>query len=147
MSASANVSTQLMPAVPAQLQSRIVSGMRWTLWLSILAAPFSYGTTVLLARAGPEVIGTFGLLSVYIGFVTSLLYLGGDAVVFHFVPKLAQDSKWSFLLSYSLIIALAAVPWLAAAMFRPGILHYVFGGKGGHAFDLIMLYLWPVGLG
>ena len=60
---------EAMAAVPAYQRERIISGMRWTLWLSVLAAPFSYGTTIILARAGPEVVGTYGLLLLYITIV------------------------------------------------------------------------------
>ena len=40
----------------------IGTGMRWTLWLSLLALPFGYATSFLLARIGPEALGAFGVL-------------------------------------------------------------------------------------
>src|SRR5437879_4141786 len=108
-----------MAAVPAHQRERIISGMRWTLWLSVLSAPFGYATTILLARTGPEVIGPYGLLIVYIGMVSTLFYLGGDAVVIKFMPELEPEKRFAFLISYFSVIMAALVPWLAAAALWP----------------------------
>jgi O-antigen/teichoic acid export membrane protein len=133
-----------MAAVPASLSVRIVSGMRWTLWLSVLSAPFSYGTSVILARVGPEVIGTYGLLMLYVAIVSCLFYLGGDAVVIKFVPELQAGKRLAFLLSYFLVIIAALVPWLVLATLWPGVLHWVFGARSGRSVQLWALYLSPV---
>ena len=132
-----------MPAVPAHLQSRIVSGMRWTLWLSVFAAPFSYGTAVLLARVGPQVIGTFGLLAVYTGVVTCLFYLGGDAVSIKFIPQLSHDRRASFLASYFVILLLGLIPWLTLAGLWPQALRYLFGEQD-LSFRFLLLCLSPL---
>ena len=76
----------MLDSLDPRLRGKIMVGMRWTLWLSVISIPFSYAITILLARCGPEVIGTYGLLTVYIGVVASLLYLGGDTVIIKFVP-------------------------------------------------------------
>ena len=55
----------------------IAAGIRWTLWLSLLALPCSYATNVLLARIGPEALGTFGVLNVYIGIVSGFFSSAG----------------------------------------------------------------------
>jgi len=140
----ANPTMELMPEAPPRLRELIVSGMRWTFWLSLVAAPLGYGTSVLLARTGPEVIGTYGLLMVYIGVVSSLFYFGGDAVVIKFVPELEPEQRLAFLGSYFLVITAALIPWLAAASFRPRELHYLFGRPAGQRFELIVLYLSPI---
>jgi O-antigen/teichoic acid export membrane protein len=129
---------------PAHLRGRIVAGMRWTLWLSVLAAPFSYGTTMLLARAGPEVIGTYGLLMVYIGVVSSLFYLGGDPVPIKFIPDLSRDQQWPFLASYFVILLATLIPWLGLAAAWPHSLHFVFGNQGSSSFPFLALCLSPI---
>ena len=144
MATSNSTTLEMMAAVPEHLRGRIVSGMRWTLWLSVLAAPFGYATTVLLARTGPEVIGTYGLLMVYIGVVSSLFYLGGDTVVIKFVPELAPEKRLSFLASYFLVVVGALVPWLAAAALWPAKLHYLLGERAGVPFQVLILYLSPI---
>src|SRR5258708_7775588 len=125
---------QVMAGVPPEVRGRIVSGMRWTFWLSALAVPFSYGTSILLARTGPEVIGTYGLLMVYIGIVASLFYFGGDAVVIKFVPALEREKRFPFLFTYSLIVLGFVVVAIAIAAAWPRGLHYLFGDAGGARF-------------
>jgi O-antigen/teichoic acid export membrane protein len=134
----------MMAAVSPSERERIVSGMRWTVWLSVLATPFGYGTTVLLARVGPEVLGMYGLLMVYIGVVSSLLYFGGDAVAIQFVPGLQVDKRLPFLASYFVVACACLVPWLAVATVRPRWLHYIFGEQSGATFQLLTLYMAPI---
>src|SRR5579875_34190 len=82
------------------MPARITSGMRWSLWMSLLALPCSYITNILLARIGPEALGTFGVLNVYIGLVFVVFFLGGCAVPMKFVPELDSHRRSSFLVSY-----------------------------------------------
>jgi len=143
MAINSGTSVEMMADVPTHLRGRIVSGMRWTLWLSVLAAPFSYGTTILLARAGPQVIGTYGLLMVYIGVVACLFYLGGDAVSIKFIPELSGEQRGPFLASYFLILLVSLIPWLVLARWWPRGLHYLFGGQGS-SFPFLILCLSPI---
>lgn len=133
-----------MAGVPPDIRGRIHSGMRWTVWLSVLAVPFSYGSSVLLARTGPETIGAFGILTVYIGLVSSVLYLGGDAVAFKFLPEMDREKRLSFLFSYFLVICGSLAPWLALAVLFPRELHYLFGRNPGKGFLLLVLCLAPL---
>lgn len=135
---------ELLSKAPAHLRGRIVAGMRWTLWLSIPAVPFSFGTTILLARAGPQVIGTYGLLMVYIGVVSSLFYLGGDAVSIKFIPELSGEQRGPFLASYLLILLASLIPWLVLATSWPRGLHYLFGEQGSSSFPFLVLCLSPI---
>jgi len=86
----------LLSETPVDLRRRIVSGMRWTLWLSVLSVPFSYGTTILLARSGPQVLGTYGLLMVYIGLVASLFYLGRRRSLHQVHPRTQWRAERAF---------------------------------------------------
>jgi hypothetical protein len=99
--------------VPAHQRQQILSGMRWTVWLAALSLPICYGTTALLARTGPEVIGTYGLLQVYIGVVTGILYLGNETVLVKLVPGIEPIERPIFLAAYFLIACLALLPLLA----------------------------------
>jgi len=144
MTEKAEAGIEILGQVPAYQRDRIMSGMRWTVWLSALALPLSYGTTILLARTSPEAIGTYGLLMVYIAVIQSLFYLGGDAVVFKFLPETEESRRLSFLASYFLVICLAALPWLLAATLWPKKLHYLLGEQGGASFQLLILFLFPI---
>src|SRR3984893_10785585 len=131
------VALESLKDVPDHQRRRIVAGMRWTVWLSAASIPFGYGTTILLARTSPEAIGTYGLLSVYIGAVLGLFYLGGDAVAIKFIPELDPEDRLSFLGSYFLIVCLAVLPWLAAAAVWPQKLHYVLGEQASESFEML----------
>jgi O-antigen/teichoic acid export membrane protein len=133
-----------MAAVPVELRERIVSGMRWMLWLSVLSVPFSYGISVVLARIGPEALGTYGLLGVYIGLVATLFYFGGNSAVIKFIPELTPEERVSFFLTYLLVICVALIPWLAVAGVWPGTLRYLFGERSGAPFQVLILCLSPI---
>ncbi|MGH9740038.1 MAG: lipopolysaccharide biosynthesis protein [Candidatus Acidiferrales bacterium] len=130
--------------VPAAQRDRIISGMRWTVWLSVFAIPFSYATTVILARTSPEAVGTYGLLGVYIGLNLGIFYLGGDAVAIKFIPELQPEKRPSFLVSYFLVICLAVLPWIAAGAIWPQGLQHLFGKEAGTSFELLLLILSPI---
>jgi O-antigen/teichoic acid export membrane protein len=122
----------------------LASGVRWTFWLAALAVPFSYATTFLLARAGPEVLGTYGVLGVYTSVVASFFYIGGSAVTIKYVSELHGSKRRSFLASYFGVLCLALVPWLIAATLWPKGLYYLFGSVGGSRFQLLVVFLSPV---
>ncbi|MGA3168862.1 MAG: hypothetical protein ABSF14_22405 [Terriglobia bacterium] len=144
MSASANLSPHLMPAVPAELQSRIVSGIRWTVWATALTAPLAYCVSTLLARLGPEVVGAYGLTGIYSWFASTFLFLGGGAVVMKFTPSLRREKRLSFLACYLLVVLVLALPWQIAGTLKPSILRYAFGNSGSPALHVLLLWIAPL---
>ncbi len=136
--------TEVLSGASPEMRRSIVSGMRWTFWLSALSVPFSFGTSVILARVAPEVIGTFGLLQIYIGVVSVFFFLGGNAVLIKFIPELDRDGRVSFFVSYFGLNCVALVPWLVAATVWPGALRYFFGEGHTGPFWILLLYLSPL---
>lgn len=143
MSAGANLSTELMPAVPAQLHSRIVSGIRWTVWATALTAPLTYCVSTLLARVGPEAVGAYGLTGIYSWFASTFLFLGGGAVVMKFTPSLRREKQLSFLACYLLVVLVLALPWQIAGTLKPSILRFAFGNSGSPALHVLLLWIAP----
>jgi len=133
----------LSSASPEMRQS-IVSGMRWTFWLSALSVPFSFGTSIILARVAPEVIGTFGLLQIYIAAVSVFFFIGGNAVLIKFIPELDVSDRISFFISYFAVNCVALIPWLVAATLWPGGLRYLFGEGHTGPFWIFLLFLSPI---
>jgi O-antigen/teichoic acid export membrane protein len=121
----------------------MVSGMRWTLWLSVLSAPCGYITTVLLARVDPAVVGTYGLLSLYIGLTSIFLFFGGNGVAIKFLPELPPEKRLSFLISYFLVILVATLPYQIAATIWPRGLRYVLGSDAGNKFGVLLVWFAP----
>lgn len=131
-------------ALPGELRAPILRGLRWTLWLSAVAMPLGYATRLMLARTGPQVIGAFGLLMIYIRLVSTFLLLGGNAVLIQFLPQLAPRQRRDFLLRYGFIVLLALLPWFAVAWFWPATLHWLFGAVGGSRFQVLLIWLSPI---
>ena len=134
----------MMPLMPERLEERAFSGMRWTLWLTLLSVPFSLAVRVILARAGRSVLGAYGLLGVYTSLVNVFLYLGGDAVVMRFLPALAPGQRRGFLLRYCGIIAAGWLPWLGLAWGFSGQLHWLFGPGLALRLEWILVLLAPI---
>lgn len=122
----------------------MVSGMRWTLWLSVLSAPCGYITTVLLARVDPAVVGTYGLLSLYIGLTSIFLFFGGNGVAIKFLPEVPPEKRLSFLVSYFLVILAVTLPYQIAASIWPRGLQYVLGSEAGNWFGVLLVWLAPL---
>jgi O-antigen/teichoic acid export membrane protein len=129
---------------PAHLRDRIISGIRWTVWATALTAPLSYCVSTLLARAGPEVVGTYGLTSIYSWFVSTFLFLGGGAVVVKFTPSLGKEKRLSFLSCYFFVVLVLGLPWQIAGSLKPSILRYVFGNSGSPAVHVLLLWIAPL---
>ncbi len=144
MGDSLDVSAATLGQVPAHQRHRILSGMRWSVWLSAVAMPFSVGTNLLLARVGPETVGVYGLLGVYIGLITAFIYFGGNTVVIRFIPECKREDRAAFLASYLLVIFAVLSFWLVFAHLFPSSLGLVLGQGPAGRFRFIILCLAPI---
>jgi O-antigen/teichoic acid export membrane protein len=144
MTESTTTHAGVLSGASPEMRRSIVSGMRWTFWLSALSVPFSFGTSIILARIAPEVIGTFGVLQIYISAVSVFFFVGGNAVLIKFIPELDATGKISFFVSYFALNCVALVPWLVAATLWPSGLHYLFGEGHTGPFWIFLLYLSPI---
>ena len=134
---------EVLNGIPERQRHHMISGMRWTLWLSVLSAPCGYITTVLLARVGPAVVGTYGLVSLYISLTSIFLFFGGNGVAIRFLPELPAEKRLAFLISYFLVIIATALPYQIVASIWPKGLRYVLGSEAGNWFGLLLVWLAP----
>src|SRR5579884_1016008 len=121
----------------------VIGGLQWTLWLSLLTLPFSYANVFFLARIGPEALGTFGIVQLYIGVVSVFLYLGGNSVLMYYLPHSAPERRLQFAGSYLAVIIAWMLPMMIAVVFFPKLLTLAFG-PGDAATQYILLSLAPV---
>ena len=138
---SSDATGSILSHLPEHQRSRILSGMRWTAWLSAIAVPFSLAVNFLLARVGPETLGVYGLLGVYVSLTSAFLYFGGDSVVMRFIPECRLDDRASFLISYLLVIVAVISGWLVFAWLYPGVIALALGDIGGERFHFLVLCL------
>jgi O-antigen/teichoic acid export membrane protein len=137
-------SATTLTRIPENQRRRVLAGMRWSVWLSCVAVPLGAATNLLLARVGPETIGVYGLLSVYLGMIAAFFYFGGDTVVIKFTPECAAQDRVSFLLSYLLVVLLLIVPWLGFAYLIPSGVTAIMGQSAGERGNLLLLSLAPI---
>ena len=130
--------------VPIDRRERIISAMRWSMWLSTAAVPCGAAINLMLARVGPETIGTYGLLGVYIGLIVGFLYFGGDTLVIKFTPECALSERASFLASYLAVVSTILAGWVLIAWLWPGAVELVLGHESGRHLNFILLCLAPV---
>lgn len=134
----------LLDAVPPRERERIVSGMRWTIWATVATAPLAYCVNTLLARMGPDVIGVYGLTTIYSFFASTFFFFGGGAVVIKFAPSLPKEKLLGFLASYLLVILALALPWEVAGTLKPSLLYYAFGNSGSQGLQILLLWIAPL---
>ncbi len=130
--------------MPERLEERAFSGLRWTLWLTLLSVPFSFAVRVILARTGRSVLGAYGLLGVYTSLVNVFFYLGGDAVIMRFLPGLAPGQRRGFLWLYCGVIAAGWLPWLGLAWKFSGQLRWLFGPGLAFPLEWVLVLLAPI---
>lgn len=131
-------------SVPERQRGLMLSGMRWTLWLSIASAPLSFVTAILLARVGPAVLGTYTVLSLYIAITSVFLFFGGNSVAIKFLPELDPADRGAFLLSYFVVTLVAVVPYQIVGSFWPRGLRYVLGSEVSNRFAILLVWLAPL---
>jgi O-antigen/teichoic acid export membrane protein len=134
----------ILDDVPDHQRHRVLSGMRWTVWLSAIVVPFSAAFNFILARLGPETIAVLGLLSVYIGLVSSIFYFGGDTVVIRFIPECRREDRAAFLYSYLLVIITYLGLWLLVAWFYPPVMRLVLGHQVHDRANFLLVCLAPI---
>ncbi len=133
--------------VPAYQRDRILSGMRWSVWLSGLAILSGLATNLLLAHAGPKTIGCYGLLSVYIYLVSSFLYFGGDPVLVKFFPECRAKDRTTFLISYLALVFFFFMSVLVLTYCFPQLLRITLGHDTSDWHNFVLLCFAPVPIG
>jgi len=61
------------------------------------------------------VVGTYGLLWLYVGLTSIFLFFGGNGVAITFLPELPAEKGLSFLVSYFLVILATTLPYQIVA--------------------------------
>jgi O-antigen/teichoic acid export membrane protein len=104
-----------------------LGGARWMLWLSASALACGFGTNVVLGRAGPELLGFYGFLTLTVSLISVFFVLGGSNVLVNYLPKRTPADKLSFLGTYAGIVLASALLFLGLAAAFPALLDLVYG--------------------
>lgn len=131
-------------AISEAQRGQMVSGMRWTLWLSVACAPLGFVTAVLLGRVDPRVLGTFSLLTLYIALTSVFLFFGGNGVAIKFLPEIEPGKRGAFLVTYLAITLIAVLPYQLAGTIWPRGLQYVLGKDVSPQFAILLVWVAPL---
>lgn len=118
----------------ALLDRRIARGITGSFLVSVLTIPFGYLTILILARVSPEVVGMYGILGIYLGIISSLIYFGGGTVTVRFMSELPSEKKARFFSSYYLLTLLALAVAAGIVVAAPGTLEFLLGSAGDFRF-------------
>ncbi|MGH9471787.1 MAG: lipopolysaccharide biosynthesis protein [Terriglobales bacterium] len=139
-----SASPALLASLEPSFRQAVLAGFRWTLWLAIAGLPLGLAARLLLARAGAEVLGAYGVLLLYSGFTATLLFFGGNAVAIRFLPSLPAARRGPFLARYGAVVLLGLVPWWMMAAIWPRGLHFLFGDLAGIGAQRLLIALAPL---
>lgn len=109
-----------------EILSRTFNGAKWMLYLSASALVAGFGTNVILGRIGAEVLGFYSLLMLVVSMVQTFFVFGASNVLVNYLPGLAPEQKPKFVLTYSAIVYIVGLVFLAICLLFPSVLHLVF---------------------
>ncbi len=110
-----------------RILERALSGIRWSIVLSLLAMPLSYLTNVLLGQISPEALGAYGSIALFVSLVDSFFLLGGRQTLIRFLPELPSEKQLPFLLANLVLIAGTSLVCGTLLFLNPAL---VSGGLG-----------------
>lgn len=123
--------------VGREVNRRAREGVRWILWITVVAAPMAFLTNTLLARLSPLALGYYGAVVLFSATFQTVGILGGPKLFTRFVPVLARRDRVPFLLSYSvLVLGSFLVVTLVAQLAAPAALASLLERFGGPSVPL-----------
>lgn len=109
------------------IKDKSITGAKWTIFISILVVPLTYLLHMLLGRVGPEVLGTYSSIQIFIQSINTFVLFGGLSVLANFIPKMRDKDKISnFLFSYIIIVVIISFCSVLLLCFFPSLIKYLF---------------------
>jgi len=103
-----------------EIKARSVRGAKWLFVMNVLGVPVAYALVILLGRAGPEVLGAYGLAQIFVGVIVTFVVFGGQTVLSNFMPKVSDPAQRGRLFtSYSIMLVVLMIIALAVFRIRP----------------------------
>jgi O-antigen/teichoic acid export membrane protein len=131
---------------PAPSGHRLARAIGGSFLLAVATLPFGYLTSLILARVGPDAVGIYSFLSIYLAMVSGVLYLGGGTVTIRFVTELARDRQRPFFFSYLAVSLSVCAGVLALVELFPAMTSFVFGSDVSPRLVSLLLLAAPVPL-
>ncbi len=134
------------PDAEARLDRRILHGIGWSFLVSVFTLPFGYLISIVLARVSPEAVGIYSVLGIYLGIVSTILYLGGGTVSVRFMAELPGEKRLPFFFSYYALTLVVTGCVLVLFSAFPGLLRLLLGTSVDPDFFRLLMLSAPVPL-
>lgn len=110
----------------AEVKARSIRGAKWLLVTNIIGGPASYFISLLLGKTGPEALGSYALVQVFMGVITTFVVFGGRAVLSNFVPKVpTAELRGKMIWAYSAMLLVLMVGVLVLFRVFPSWLEFL----------------------
>ena len=103
------------------IKKKSIAGAKYTVLLTLLTIPLTYGVNIILGRISPEALGTYGLVLIFIAVITTFILFAGNTLVVKKLPEIEDNKKLSFLLTYMLLTLFASVIFIILMLLFPNI--------------------------
>ena len=108
-----------------EIKQQSVIGAKWLFITNAFNIPASFLLAFFLGRTSPEALGTFGLVQVFIGVITTFVVFGGQSVLRNFMAKVTDPvTRGRMLFAYSLMLVSLMVLMLIVFVAFPGLLSF-----------------------
>lgn len=101
------------------IKKKSISGAKSTILLTLLSVPLTYGTNIILGRIGPEALGTYGLVLVFIAIINAFILFGGNTIIIKILPEIGDDKKIPFLRTYVAIALIISIIFIILSALFP----------------------------
>ncbi len=130
----------------AAFDRRIARNIAGSFIISVATIPFGYLITLILARVSPEAVGTYSLLGIYLGVISSVLYFGGGTVTIHFMAELSRGKRLPFFVSYYALSLVVTGLTAVLLILVPALASFLFGSRADIGLPLLLLVCAPLPL-
>lgn len=103
------------------IKKKSISGAKSTILWTLLSVPLTYGTNIILGRIGPEALGTYGLVLVFIAVINAFILFGGNTIIIKMLPEVENNKKGAFLRIYIAIALIIAIIFILLNALFPSI--------------------------
>jgi O-antigen/teichoic acid export membrane protein len=110
-----------------KIKLKSIKGAKWIIIMFSLAMPLTYMLQVILGRLGPEFLGTYSTIQVFLQSLVTFVVFGGTAVLSNFIPKAnSNDSIARFVYTYFLILVISMIIFFITLYCFPSLIKSLF---------------------
>ncbi len=127
-----------------EIKQKSISGAKWSIIFSVISLPLAYGTNIILGRIGPGVLGTYGVIIIFVSMVTTFILFGGETVLVKYLPEVGNPRQMSLIIGYLALSIAIATPFMLGLYFYPQVINFLLQNEIEPNLLRYLLLLIPV---